>query len=190
MLKVHAQLPSFAALSNEVVSLHPLAPQYRHPLEVAAKDPSIWKHTQHDGSERFNEWWNHTVTAERQFVYVVLGPTGNVVGSTRYYDIEWDEWRLQMGYTWYARAVWGTGLNRACKLLLLAHAFALGFCRVGFSIDADNARSRRAVEKLGAVHDGTLRSHKLRRDGSRRDTAVYSILAHEWRDRVRSSVIE
>lgn len=172
--------PTFLPLAGDVVSLAPLSGGHRSALKTAAQDPAIWQHTQHNGAEDFDAWWHHATTATEQFVYVVRDRDGAVLGSSRFYDIDWTERRLQIGYSWYVKQVWGTSINRACKELLLNHAFALGFVRVSFSLDAENARSRRAVEKLGATLDGILRSHKFRRNGSRRDTAVYSLLSDEW----------
>jgi RimJ/RimL family protein N-acetyltransferase len=115
---------------------------------------------------------------------------GRAVGSTSYLDVDLAVEGLEVGWTWYARAVWATTVNPACKRLLLAHAFdALGAQRVTFKLDARNTRSFRAVERLGAQYDGTLRHHRLRADGTVRDSAYFSVLAAEW-PRVRAGLDE
>ena len=106
-----------------------------------------------------------------------------VIGSTRYHDIVPAIDRVEIGYTWYAQSRQRTHVNTTCKLLLLAHAFeALGCKVVGLRTDNFNFRSQRAIEGLGAKKDGVIRHHAARRDGTVRDTVMYSILAAEWRD--------
>lgn len=109
--------------------------------------------------------------------------SGEIVGSTRYHDIVPSIDRVEIGYTWYATRVHRSHVNTATKLLLLTHAFdALGCAVVGFRTDNFNYRSQRAIEALGAKRDGVLRHHQARRDGTARDSYIYSILATEWRD--------
>ena len=109
--------------------------------------------------------------------------SGDVVGSTRYHDIVAPIDRVEIGYTWYAARWQRSHVNTACKLLLLRHAFdTLGCKVVGLRTDNFNFRSQRAIEALGAKRDGVLRHHQARRDGTARDTYLYSILATEWRD--------
>lgn len=109
-----------------------------------------------------------------------VGP--RVVGTTRFQEYDAQHARCAIGYTWYAPAHHRDGTNRRSKVLLLDHAFdVLRVRRVQFTIDADNAASRRSVERLGAVHEGTLRQHRVADDGTVRNSVVYSILADEWR---------
>jgi N-acetyltransferase len=106
-----------------------------------------------------------------------------VVGMTTLMDIRPEAKGLEIGMTWYAAAAQGTAVNPAAKQLLLAHAFeSLGCLRVQLKCDANNARSRAAILKLGAQFEGILRRHGIRRDGSIRDTAMFSIVAEEWPD--------
>ncbi|MFN9807963.1 MAG: GNAT family N-acetyltransferase [Betaproteobacteria bacterium] len=116
--------------------------------------------------------------------FVVREPaSGQIVGSTRYHDIVPAADRVEIGYTWYARRVQRTAINTECKLLLLSHAFdTLGCAVVGLRTDHMNFASQRAIERLGAHRDGVIRHHAPRRDGTVRDTVMYSILAHEWPD--------
>jgi RimJ/RimL family protein N-acetyltransferase len=109
--------------------------------------------------------------------------SGQIVGSTRYHDIVTAAERVEIGYTWCARRVQRTAINTECKLMLLGHAFeTLGCAVVGLRTDHMNFASQRAIERLGARRDGVIRHHAPRRDGTVRDTVMYSILAHEWPD--------
>lgn len=112
---------------------------------------------------------------------VVERPSGRIVGMTTYMNIEAAAPRVEIGFTWYARGVQRSGLNTEAKRLLLAHAFdGLGCLAVEFRTHFLNHQSRRAIERLGARLDGVLRCHARSRDGTVRDTCVYSIIAPEW----------
>ena len=109
--------------------------------------------------------------------------SGTILGSTRYHDIIAAADRVEIGYTWYAQRVQRSHVNTACKLLLFEYAFERLHCKVvGLRTDNFNFRSQRAIEALGAKKDGVIRHYGLRRDGSARDTVMYSILASEWPD--------
>ena len=106
---------------------------------------------------------------------------GDIIGSTRYHDIVPAVERLEIGYTWYGKSRQRTHVNTTCKLLLLAHAFdTLGARLVGWRTDNYNFASQQAIERLGARKDGVLRHHALRRDGTVRDTVMYSLASGEW----------
>jgi RimJ/RimL family protein N-acetyltransferase len=108
---------------------------------------------------------------------------GTIVGSTRYHDIVVEIDRVEIGYTWYGKSWQRTHVNTTCKLLLMQHAFeALGCQVVGLRTDNFNFASQRAIEALGAKKDGVLRHHAARRDGTARDSVMYSVLRAEWRD--------
>jgi RimJ/RimL family protein N-acetyltransferase len=108
---------------------------------------------------------------------------GTIIGSTRYHDIVSAIDRVEIGYTWYAKGHQRTSVNTVCKLMLLAHAFdTLGCKVVGLRTDNFNLASQRAIEGLGAKKDGVIRHHQARRDGTVRDSVMYSILAGEWPD--------
>jgi RimJ/RimL family protein N-acetyltransferase len=112
--------------------------------------------------------------------------TGAIVGSTRYHDIVAAADRVEIGWTWYAKRVQRSHVNTACKLLLLAHAFEKLGCKVvGLRTDNFNFTSQRAIEALGAKKDGVIRHHWPRRDGTVRDTVIYSIIVSEWPDVLR-----
>jgi RimJ/RimL family protein N-acetyltransferase len=109
--------------------------------------------------------------------------TNAIVGSTRYHDIVPNLDRVEIGYTWYAKRWQRSHVNTACKLALLTHAFdTLGCKVVGLRTDNFNFASQRAIAALGAHKDGVLRHHQARRDGSARDSVMFSILVHEWPD--------
>jgi N-acetyltransferase len=109
--------------------------------------------------------------------------TGEIVGSTRYHDIVTEIDRVDIGYTWYAKRWQRTHVNSVCKLLLLTHAFeSLGCAVVGLRTDNFNFASQKAIAALGARREGVIRHHQARRDGSVRDTVMFSILATEWPD--------
>ncbi len=116
--------------------------------------------------------------ADLAFAVVV---DGRAQGSTSYLDVDLSVGGVEIGWTWYARPLWATTVNPACKLLLLTHAFeVLGAERVTLKTDGLNTRSQSAIRRLGATYDGTLRHHRRRPDGSVRDTAYFSILRSEW----------
>lgn len=107
--------------------------------------------------------------------------TGAIIGSTSFHDIVPSIDRVEIGYTWYAKPWQRTHVNTTCKLLLLGHAFETLGCKVvGFRTDCFNHASQIALERLGAKRDGVIRHHALRRDGTVRDTVMYSIIAAEW----------
>jgi len=107
--------------------------------------------------------------------------TGTIIGSTRYHDILADVDRVEIGYTWYAKSWQRTHVNTACKLLLFTHGFESLNCQViGLRTDIHNLASQRAIEALGARKDGVIRHHLRRRDGTVRDTVMYSLLLEEW----------
>jgi RimJ/RimL family protein N-acetyltransferase len=107
--------------------------------------------------------------------------TGDIVGSTRFYDISLDHCQGEIGWTWLNPSVWRTRINTECKYLLLTHCFeTLKMIRVQLKTDARNERSQRALERIGAVREGTLRCHRILPDGFLRDSVYYSVIAKEW----------
>ncbi|TDQ32981.1 GNAT family N-acetyltransferase [Zeaxanthinibacter enoshimensis] len=118
----------------------------------------------------------------RRYPFVILDKvSGKIAGSSSFGNISLKDKRLDIGWTWLAREVQGTGLNRHCKFLMLSYAFeTLEMEKVEFRIDSRNSRSRRAVEKIGGVQEAELRSHTVMTDGYRRNTVIYGILREEW----------
>jgi len=124
---------------------------------------------------------------KNSYPFIVFDKISNsYVGSTRFYDIQLGFETTQLGYTWYSKKVWGTGLNQHCKYLLLQFAFEkMNFKRVEFRADNNNKRSIAAMQKIGCTVEGVLRSHLPKPDGSRRDSIVLSITKEEWDSSVK-----
>lgn len=170
-------------LANDHVTLQPLTEAHRPGLAAANTSPAIWTWQTFDIAAGFDTCFDLVLAeqaAGRWMPFAVVHPTGTVVGQTCYLDFRPEDRGIEIGATWYCPQMQGTAINPAAKLLLLDHAFAAGMVRVQFKTDVRNRRSRAAIEKLGASHEGILRSQRRRPDGTWRDTAYYSILDHEW----------
>ena len=174
-------------LEGRIVVLEPLAPEHADGLREAAADPAVWSLMTVHGhrADVFDEWFEWTLAnaaagIEAPFA-IILRETGEPVGSSRYMTLRPEHRGLEIGWTWHAPRVWGTGVNVDAKRLLLAHAFDdLGCLRVEFKTDAANERSRAALEALPARFEGVFLKHMLVRDGERRDSAYYAITDDEW----------
>ena len=174
-------------LAGRGVQLVPLALAHEAGLRAAAADGELWKIRVTSVPEpEETRAYIETALAGRdtdaRFAFAVLDQaSGTVLGSTSYHDILPAVKRLEIGYTWYAARCQRTDINTTCKLLLLTHAFeTLGCNVVGWRTDNFNHASQRAIERLGARKDGVIRGHGLRRDGTIRDTVMYSMLSGEW----------
>lgn len=171
-------------LARGPVRLVPLAPDHAAGLAAAAADGELWRlhvtSVPAPGDEA--AYIEQALATPNRLAFAVLDATsGTVLGSTSYHDIVPAIARLEIGWTWYARRVQRSAVNTSCKLLLMQHAFeTLGAQLVGWRTDGLNLASQRAIERLGAHKDGVLRHHALRRDGSVRDTVMYSLTAAEW----------
>ena len=179
--------PEPVTLEGHGVRLEPLGEEHHDGLVAAAADGRLWE-----------LWFTSVPTAEETAAYIAGAlagqreghmlpwavrdlDSGTIVGTTRYHDILPSVDRVEIGWTWYSASRQRSHVNAACKLLLLTHAFDTLGCRVvGFRTDNFNFPSQRAIEALGAKKDGVLRHHFRRRDGSVRDSVMYSILADEW----------
>ncbi|HYF79169.1 MAG TPA: GNAT family protein [Symbiobacteriaceae bacterium] len=174
-------------LSGTHIRLEPLRPHHAPELLLAGRHPEIWP------------WMSQSLTTEAavaRFIAdalkaeekglecafaVVSVSSGKVLGSTRYMDVQAAHRGLEIGWTWYTPEVWGTVVNPEAKFLLLRHAFeSWGALRVQLKTDGRNLRSQAAIRKLGAQYEGTLRNHRIRPDGTVRDTAMFSIIDTEW----------
>jgi RimJ/RimL family protein N-acetyltransferase len=169
------------------VRLEPLGLNHEAGLRAAASDGGLWnlRVTSVPAPQETRAYIETALKMRAEgsrLAFAVLDEaTGTVLGSTSYHDIVPALKRVEIGYTWYARRVQRTALNTTCKLLLLEHAFdTLGCHVVGWRTDNFNYASQRAIERLGAKKDGVIRHHQLRRDGTVRDTVMYSLLAGEW----------
>jgi RimJ/RimL family protein N-acetyltransferase len=176
-------------LEGHGIVLEPLAPEHAGGLRTAVRDGRLWElwYTavpEPDGVEAYIATALAGQSAGHMLPWAVReSNSGEVIGSTRYHDIVAEIDRVEIGYTWYAQSWQRSHVNTTCKLLLLRHAFETLGCKVvGLRTDNFNLRSQRAIEALGAKKDGILRHHWRRRDGTARDTVVYSILDREWPD--------
>ncbi len=176
-------------LEGHGVRLEPLGHEHEAGLIAAASDGELWKLWFTSVPEPSDTRAYIDAALEGQRAAHMLPwavrelATNVIVGSTRYHDIVPAADRVEIGYTWYAERWQKTNVNTACKLLLLTHAFEALNCRVvGLRTDNFNFKSQRAIEGLGAKKDGVIRHHHPRRDGTVRDTVIYSILATEWLD--------
>lgn len=182
-------MPTPILLEDAHVVLEPLCPDHVPALEAAAADGELWKlwFTSVPAPGQMAAYVEKALSGQREDRMLPFAirekATGELVGSTRYYDMVNDPPRVAIGYTWYAKRWQKSHVNTACKRLLLAHAFeALGCVAVEFHTDGRNLDSQRAIERLGATREGVLRAHKRRPDGSLRDTVCYSVLEREWAD--------
>jgi N-acetyltransferase len=181
--------PKPVTLERNGIRLEPLSPEHYDGLIKAASDGELWK-----------LWFTSVPEPGATLLYIRDAANGQaaghmlpwavrdlsdgtIVGSTRYHDIVPAIDRVEIGWTWYAQRCQRSHVNTTCKLLLLEHAFeTLGCAVVGLRTDNFNFRSQKAIEALGAKKDGVLRHHQARRDGTIRDSVMYSILKSEWPD--------
>ena len=176
-------------LEGHGVRLEPLDRGHHDGLVAAASDGALWDlwYTSVPAPSETGEYIETALAGQSEGHMLPWAvrelSTGTLAGSTRYHDIVTSADRVEIGYTWYARRWQRSHVNTACKLLLLTHAFEVLGCEVvGLRTDNFNFASQRAIERLGAKKDGVIRHHQPRRDGSVRDSVVYSILAAEWPD--------
>jgi len=169
------------------VALVPLSPDHEAGLCAAAADGALWKLrvTSVPEPEQTGAYIETALQMRAEgsrFAFAVTDEaSGKVLGSTSYHDIIPAVKRVEIGWTWYAQSVQRTHVNTICKLLMMGHAFdTLGCPVVGWRTDNFNFASQKAIERLGAKKDGVIRGHALRRDGTVRDTVMYSMRAGEW----------
>jgi RimJ/RimL family protein N-acetyltransferase len=176
-------------LEGHGIRLEPLAYEHHDELAAAATDGKLWE-----------LWFTSVPEPEQTHAYIAAAlagqeaghmlpwavrelTSGTIIGTTRYHDIVAEIDRVEIGYTWYAKHWQRSHVNTVCKLLLLGHAFDVLGCKVvGLRTDNFNLASQRAIEALGAKKDGVIRHHWARRDGTVRDSVMYSILVSEWPD--------
>ena len=181
--------PKAASLEANGIRLEPLSLDHHDGLVTAAADGRLWELfftsvPEPDKTRAYIEAALEGQKAGHMLPWAVRDlKSGQIVGSTRYHDIIVAADRVEIGWTWYAQRCQRSHVNTTCKLLLLEYGFDKQGCKViGLRTDNFNFRSQRAIEALGAKKDGVIRHHWPRRDGSIRDTVMYSILAAEWPD--------
>jgi len=169
------------------IALVPLALDHEEGLRKAAADGELWKLRvtsvpEPEQTRAYIETALQMRAEGHRFAFAVTDePTGKVLGCTSYHDIIAAVKRVEIGWTWYAKSTQRTHVNTTCKLLMMGHAFDnLGCQVVGWRTDNYNFASQKAIERLGAKKDGVIRGHALRRDGTIRDTVMYSMRSGEW----------
>ena len=175
-------------LPGQFVTLEPLSPHHAAPLLEAAQSDEIWHYTvdKPQTPEAMHDYIARALIErddrQTQLPFAVRHlATDRFIGCTRYVNIAPQRRGLEIGFTWYAPQFWRTAVNTESKYLLLKHAFeTLAYIRVEFQAMLDNARSRSAILRLGAIEEGTLRARMVRRDGRRSDSVFFSILDTEW----------
>ena len=174
-------------LRQSGLRLEPLALAHEAGLAAAAADGELWRRRVASvpgpqDTRAYSETALRMRDEGNRFAFAVLDDaTGRVLGTTSYHDILPAVKRVEIGYTWYAQSVQRTHVNTTAKLLMMGHAFdTLGCHVVGWRTDNFNFASQRAIERLGAKKDGVIRGHALRRDGTIRDTVMYSMRSGEW----------
>ena len=174
-------------LEGDTIALLPLDASRQDALLTAAKDGILWElwFTSVPSSATINNYLDKALAEKENgqaYPFVVFHKkTKQIIGSTRYYNLQPEHRRLEIGYTWYAKSYQRTRVNTECKYLLLQYAFEIKHCiAVQFMTDWHNIASRNAIARLGAHQDGLLRNHRLNSDGSYRDSVVFSITENEW----------
>ena len=173
-------------LSERGIQLVPLGLEHEDGLRAAAMDGELWRLRitsvpEPAQTRRYIEDALAMREAGNRFAFAVLDESGVVLGSSSYHDILANVKRVEIGYTWYAKRCQRTHINTTCKLLLMGHAFDSLDCHVvGWRTDNFNFASQQAIERLGAKKDGVIRGHAIRRDGTMRDTVMYSMRSGEW----------
>ena len=183
-------------LENDFVQLRPLEMDDLENLSPLSTETEIWQFSTiavYD-KESLKNYLRLAIDARatgKEYPFVVYDKKQKrYAGSTRFYDIQIKNKSLQLGYTWYGKDFWGTGLNKQCKYLLLQFAFEeIGMERIEFRANNKNERSKAAMKSIGCTVEGILRNNVLQPDGSRRDSIVLSILKEEWFDRVKKLLL-
>ncbi|MGD2198975.1 GNAT family protein [Lysinibacillus fusiformis] len=177
----------FIALENSIVKLKPLELNDLSGILEAASYPEIWSHmsTTIEKMVDVNNFVENALLMRRnktEFPFVIVDKkTGEIIGSTRFMDIDDTHQRVEIGTTWLTPAYWRTAINTNCKYLLLQYCFeTLHLQRVQIKTDHENSQSQKAIERIGATKEGVLRNHMIRKDGTTRHTVMYSITLEEW----------
>ena len=178
---------NFIALENETVLLRSLDKGDVQGILEAVSFPEIWLHmsTAMENIEDVNGFVDHALAMKEKKTecpFVIIDKvSGQIIGSTRFMDIDDKHKRLEIGTTWLIPAYWRTSINTNCKYLLLQYCFEiLKLQRVQIKTDHENYRSQKAIERIGAIKEGVLRNHMIRKDGTIRHTVMYSITKEDW----------
>ena len=178
---------NFIALENEVVLLKPLGQEDAQGILEAGSYPEIWPYlsTTIEKMDDVHNFVDNALSAKNakiEFPFVIVDKnSGQIIGSTRFMDIDENHKRLEIGTSWITPAFWRTTINTNCKYLLLQYCFeVLNLQRVQIKTDHENVRAQKAIERIGGEKEGVLRNHMVRKDGTTRHTVMYSITLQEW----------
>lgn len=176
-------------LEGSMVCLIPFDMKYKDLLIDSIKSPEVWKYTWREVKtiediEEIIEIAVRNKNENSQIPFMIKEKlTDKIIGTTRIGEIDKINRNVEIGWTWLSPAYWRTGVNTACKYLLLQYCFeVLKVIRVQFSVSGHNVRSQKAVERIGAVKEGTFRKHRIKSDGTVHDNVFYSILDIEWKE--------
>ena len=176
-------------LEGNTITLVPLEMKYKEQVYESIKNTDVWKYTWRevktfDDIEQILSIAVQNKNDGKQLPFIIKDKlTGKVIGTTRIGDIDTANRNVEIGWTWLSPSVWRTKVNTECKFLLLQYCFEeLKVLRVQFSISGQNVRSQKAVERIGAVKEGTFRKHRIKADGTIHDNIFYSIVDTEWID--------
>lgn len=177
-------------LKGRHVCLEALSPDHKEVIRELARDERIWEFNRmlsiNDSYDKqFDGYFAFAIDPRgrgEQHAFVIRETQGSeIIGMTRYYELDERNKRVAIGYTWYTPSVWTKVYNKECKLLLLQYAFeVMKFNRVELTVASQNIRSQKAVEKIGGVKEGVMRKHAYRNDGTQTDTVIFSIIDDEW----------
>ncbi|WP_424962987.1 GNAT family N-acetyltransferase [Ekhidna sp.] len=186
----------YSELSDKRITLLPLTADHIQAMRRLSADPGIWTWYTEDLThpDALEKWMTKRLAesnlGDKMSYAVQLNETGEIVGSSSFGHIDWVEKGIEIGWTWLGKKFIGSGINKHMKYLMLSHAFSkMEIERLELRTDELNVRSRRAMEKIGAKYDGTLRSHRTTQGGKRRNTVIYSILKSEWPD-IRKTIFK
>lgn len=176
-------------LEGDIITLFPLEMKYKEQVYEALNNPDIWKYTWRE-VKTFDDIEQILLIAVqnkddgKQLPFIIKDKlSGEIIGTTRIGDIDTANRNVEIGWTWLTPSAWRTKVNTECKFLMLQYCFEeLKVLRVQFSISGQNIRSQRAVERIGAVKEGTFRKHRIKADGTIHDNIFYSIVDTEWID--------
>ena len=177
-------------LKGKHVYLELLQEDHRERLRLLAKDERIWEFNRMLGinetyDKQFDTYFSMAIDPRgrgEQYSFVIYKTVeSEIIGMSRFYELDQKNKRVAIGYTWYIPSVWGKKYNKECKLLLLQYAFEeMNLNRVELTVASQNIRSQKAVQKIGGIREGVLRKHTIRNDGTQTDTVVFSIINDEW----------
>ncbi len=186
----------YISLADGKVILEPLTSEHVQKMRALGSDQDVWRWYTEDLSnpDDLERWMTNRLSesgnGDKMSYAVILRETEKVIGASSYGHINWAEKCIEIGWTWLDKEYIGSGINRHMKFLMLHHAFeTMEIERLELRTDEENIRSRKAMEKIGAKLDGTLRSHRGTQGGRRRNTVIYSIIRPEW-EPIKNSIFK